>query len=104
LGIEAWNEIVKCNSFSSEISMNAITIDDAKHDLDAVVGKVITDSEPTFVSTGNGQGVVLVPVEEFNAWQETVYLLRSPANAEHLRRSIAEVEAGQVSVRELIDP
>jgi antitoxin YefM len=67
-------------------------LDEARHDLDAVVGKVITDAEPTLVSIGGGQGVVLVPLDKFNAWQETVYLLRSPANAEHLRRSIAEAE------------
>jgi antitoxin YefM len=83
--------------------MNAISLDEAKHDLDALVGKVLSSAEPTLVTTDGDQGVVLVPLDEFNAWQETVYLLNSPANAEHLRRSIAEAEAGQVSERELID-
>lgn len=84
--------------------MNAITLDDAKRDFDAVVGKVITDAEPTFISTGGGEGVVVLPRDEYDAWQETAYLLRNPANAEHLRRSIAEAEAGQVSEQELIVP
>jgi len=34
---------------------------------------------------------------------ETVHLLRSPANAEHLNRSIAQFKAGKTSKRELID-
>ena len=32
-----------------------------------------------------GQKAVLLSFEEFNAWQETLYLLSNPANAEHLR-------------------
>ena len=43
--------------------------------------------------------VVLVPLDEYNSWKETLYLLSNPANAEHLRRSIAEAEAGRDPVR-----
>jgi len=35
---------------------------------------------------------------------ETAYLLRSPANAEHLLRSIADAEAGRIETEELINP
>jgi len=45
------------------------------------------------VSNGN---VFMVPEAEYRSMQETAYLLRSPANARELRRSIAEAEAGQV--------
>jgi len=38
----------------------------------------------------------MVPEAEYRSMQETAYLLRSPANARELRRSIAEAEAGQV--------
>ena len=34
---------------------------------------------------------------------ETAYLLRSPANAERLLRSIADAEAGRTETQELID-
>ena len=37
-----------------------------------------------------------------NSLMETVHLLRSPANAEHLNRSIAQFKA-QTTQRELID-
>ncbi len=47
---------------------------------------------------------VLLSLDEFNSWQETLYLLSNPANAAHLRGSIAEAEAGQIVERELIDP
>ena len=40
---------------------------------------------------------------QFNGWMETMYLLRSPANAKHLAESIAQVEAGKVKDHPLID-
>jgi antitoxin YefM len=40
-----------------------------------------------------GGQVVLMPLEEFNSWKETLYLLASPANVALLRRSIAEAES-----------
>jgi antitoxin YefM len=43
-------------------------------------------------------------LEEAAADAETLYLLSNPANAEHLRRSIAEAKAGEVYERELLDP
>jgi hypothetical protein len=43
------------------------------------------------------------PLDEHNSWRETLYLLRSPANAEHLRRSIAEAQAGLAQERKLHD-
>jgi antitoxin YefM len=36
--------------------------------------------------------------------KETEYLLRNPSNAAALRRSIAELERGDVDERELVDP
>ncbi|MBM7439073.1 PHD/YefM family antitoxin component YafN of YafNO toxin-antitoxin module [Streptomyces sp. HB132] len=41
--------------------------------------------------------------EDFASWQETIYLMRSPANARRLLESIAEVEAGKTEYRELVD-
>lgn len=42
-------------------------------------------------------------LDDSNAWKETLYLLSNPANAEHLRRSIAEAQAGNVDEHELLD-
>jgi len=45
---------------------------------------------PTIICSDKGNKAVLMSLDEFNSWQETLYLLSSPANAEHLRKSIAE--------------
>jgi antitoxin YefM len=83
--------------------MNAITIDEAKQNLEQIVERVIADAEPAILTTDAGKQVVMMSSDEFNSWQETVYLLASPANAAHLRGSIAEVKAGKIVEKELID-
>ena len=84
--------------------MRAVTAAEAKHDLERLIEQVIVDSEPAILITEAGQQAVLLPLDDYNAWQETRYLLLNPANAEHLRRSIAEARAGAIEERELIDP
>jgi len=84
--------------------MTVITVNDAKRNLDALIAKVVSNAEPTIIITDTGQQIVLLPLAEFNAWQETAYLLSNPANAAHLRQSIAEAQLGKVIKRELIEP
>jgi antitoxin YefM len=81
--------------------MQTVSLDDAKHDLERVVARVLANAEPTIVNTPTGESVVAIPLDDFEAWQETNYLLRIPANAEHLRNSIAEVDAGKVQPHKL---
>lgn len=81
--------------------MQAVTLKDAKRNLLRLVEQVLNDSEPRIVVTDKGEQVVLMPLDEFSSWKETLYLLAGPANAAHLRRSIAEAESGQAEKREL---
>ena len=83
--------------------MTAMTLKEAKENLEQLVNQVIDDAEPAILCTDSGQQVVLLPLAEFNSWKETIYLLSNPANAAHLRRSIQEARAGQIQEKELID-
>jgi antitoxin YefM len=83
--------------------MNAVTLKEAKRNLEQLVEQVIADAEPTIVVTESGDQVVFLPLDEYNSWKETLYLLSTPANADHLRRSIAEAESGNVQERELFE-
>jgi antitoxin YefM len=78
-----------------EIVMNAITLNQAQRDLKGVIEKVLADTEPIIISTDEGESIVLLPLADYNAWQETLYLLSNPANAAHLRQSIAEANNNQ---------
>ena len=83
--------------------MNAVTIKEAKRILEQLVVQVIADAEATIIVTESGEQVVFLPLDEYNSWKETLYLLSNPANAEHLQRSIAEAQAGNVQERELLE-
>jgi antitoxin YefM len=83
--------------------MHNVSLDRAKTDLELVIANVLADAEPAIVSTPAGESVVLMPLSDYESWQETAYLLRSPANAARLRKSIAEVESGKVQARELME-
>ena len=83
--------------------MRAVTVAEARRNLDALVQRVMDDSEPAIVLTESGEQVVLMPLDDFNAWTETHYLLSSPANAAHLGKSIAEAESGRIDERDLQD-
>lgn len=82
--------------------MQAVTLKDAKKNLSRVVEQVLADAEPRILVTDKGEQVVLMPLDEFNSWKETLYLLGNPSNAAHLRRSIAEAASGQAKKRELV--
>ena len=83
--------------------MNAITLADAKENLEELIESVLADAEPAVLCTEKGEKVVLLPLDEFNSWKETIYLLGNPANAAHLRKSIAQAQAGEVEEKALAD-
>ena len=70
--------------------MQAILIRDAHANFRQLVDRVLADAEPHIVITESGQQVVVMPLDDFSAWQETSYLLSNPANAAHLRKSMQE--------------
>jgi antitoxin YefM len=53
--------------------MEAITSNQAKHQLDELIERVILNAEPTIVCNDQGKQAVLLSLDEFNAWQETLY-------------------------------
>ncbi len=83
--------------------MNAVTLADAKANLERLIEQVLADAEPAILCTEKGDKVVLVSLDEFNSWKETLYLLSNPANAAHLRQSIAEAGAGKLEEKTLVD-
>ncbi|MBC8160325.1 MAG: type II toxin-antitoxin system prevent-host-death family antitoxin [Roseiflexaceae bacterium] len=83
--------------------MNAMTAREAQQNLERLITRVVADAEPTIVVNETGDRVVLVPLDEYNSWKETLYLLAHPANAAHLHASISEAQLGQAREQELLD-
>jgi antitoxin YefM len=80
-----------------------IPVDEAKRNLERVIEQVMNDAEPTVVRTEGGDEVVLLSRDEFDSWNETVYLLSTPANAAHLRKSMEELNQGKIAEKDLIE-
>ena len=72
--------------------MEAITSNQAKQQLDKLIDRVILDAEPTILCNDQGKQAVLMSLDEFQSWQETLYLLSNPANREHLLESIKQAK------------
>jgi antitoxin YefM len=83
--------------------VDVMTTKQATQNLEQLVEHVILDVEPTILCNENGQKAVLMALDEFNAWQETFYLLSNPANAAHIFQSIKEIEAGDTFEKHIIE-
>ena len=62
--------------------MNTTTISSAKQNLESLIRQVENDAEPTLIFVDENHKAVLMSEREFNSWQETIYLLSNPANAD----------------------
>ena len=83
--------------------MNAISYTAARANLSNMMEKVCNDHAPVIITRKSEAPVVLMSLEDYEAIEETTYLLRSPVNARQLLESIAELEAGNGTERELIE-
>ena len=65
--------------------------------------RVCEDRAPLIVTRKASSSVVMISLDDYEALEETAYLLRSPNNARRLLASIADLEAGAGTVRELAE-
>lgn len=75
--------------------MQTITFSDARNQLKQVLDRVADDADYTIITRRDAEDAVVMSLDSFNGLIETVHLLRSPANAEHLARSVAQYRKGQ---------
>jgi antitoxin YefM len=83
--------------------VDAITYSAARANLADTMDRVCEDHEPIIITRNGQQAVVMVSLEDYNAMEETAYLLRSPRNAKRLVDAIAELEAGKGHERKLVE-
>jgi antitoxin YefM len=66
--------------------------------------EVCDNRAPLLVTRQNARSVVLMSEDDYEGLMETVHLLKSPANATRLLRSIKEADQGKLPARELVEP
>lgn len=75
--------------------MHAITYLAARGNLALVMDRVCEDHQPLIITRNGEQSVVMLSLEDYQALEETTYLLRSLANARRLLTAVVELSAGK---------
>ena len=81
--------------------MDTISYTAARANLATTMDRVCNDHEPLIITRSGEQAVVLLSLEDYNALEETAYLLRTPANARRLLSATAQLNAGKGTKRKL---
>ncbi|QQD25066.1 type II toxin-antitoxin system prevent-host-death family antitoxin [Venatoribacter cucullus] len=81
--------------------MDAISYTSARSNLAQMMQQVCDDHSPVIITRNKAPSVVMLSLEDYEALQETAYLLRAPKNARRLLASVAELESGKGTEREL---
>ena len=82
--------------------MEAISYSLTRQHLAEVMNKVSDDRAPILITRQKGRPVVMMSLEDYNALEETAYLLRSPKNAKRLMESIEKLMTQGGTSRKLL--
>ena len=83
--------------------MDAIPYSVARKNFAQTMERVCDEHEPLIITRKSSRSVVIMSLEDYNAIQETAYLLRSPANAENLRSSIKQYGEGKYQHKDIME-
>jgi antitoxin YefM len=83
--------------------MESISYTAARSNLAKTMEQVCDDHAPIAITRKGEGAVVMISMEDYQALEETAYLLRSPKNTRRLIESIADLEAGNGNERDLLE-
>jgi len=83
--------------------MESISYTSARSNLAKTMEQVCDDHSPIAITRKGEGAVVMMSMDDYQALEETAYLLRSPKNTRRLIESIGELEGGQGIEKELIE-
>ena len=83
--------------------MKVVNFSDARNNFKKVIDEVVENADYTIISRRNSEDAIVMSLNTFNSIMETFHLLKSPANTEHLSKSIKQYKQGKARGRELIN-
>ena len=83
--------------------MEVTTYTRVRQNLAKTMEKVCEDHSPVIVTRKKNDSVVIMSLEDYEALEETAYLLRSSKNTRRLIGSIAQLEEGKGTQRDLTE-
>lgn len=85
-------------------TMKTISYSELREKLKTEFDMVAEDHIPLIVKRKRGNDMVIMSLEDYNSYIETINLLSSSSNSEHLSRSLKQAEEGDtidVTLKEL---
>jgi len=82
--------------------MDVMTYTAVRANLAKTMEKVCDDHDSIIITRNKEQSVVLMSLEDYNALEETAYLLKSPNNARRLSESIEQLDSGKGTIRNIV--
>lgn len=83
--------------------MESISYTAARSNLAKTMEQVCDDHAPIAITRKGEGAVVMMSMADYQALEETAYLLRSPRNTRRLIEAVAELEGGKGHEKELIE-
>lgn len=82
--------------------MDAITYTQARKNFTCVMNQVCENHAPIIITRQSEKPVVIMSLEDYSSIEETLYLFRSPKNAQRLYKALGELKQGKYKSHELI--
>jgi antitoxin YefM len=83
--------------------MEVVNYTEFRKNLTKSLNKVNDDAEIVVVSRSKGKNVVVMALEEYNAIQETLHVVKSVSNRNRMDKAIEEMDKGQFEIHSLIE-
>jgi antitoxin YefM len=83
--------------------MDAATYTQVRKNFAAVMDRVCDDHAPLIITRQNERPVVMMSLEDYNAIEETLYLIKSPKNAARLAKALQDLEGKKMQKHELVE-
>lgn len=83
--------------------MQVVTFSEARNNLKTILNRVVEDADCTIITRRDAEDAVVMSLDYYNSLMETLHLLKTPANAAHLQKSIEQFRQGKTTPRELIN-
>ncbi len=83
--------------------MDSISYTSARSNLAKTMDQVCDDHAPVAITRKGQSAVVMISMDDYQALEETAYLLRSPKNTRRLIEAVAELEDDKGKEKELLE-
>ena len=83
--------------------MQIVNYSEARKNFKAVLDRVVNDQDCTVITRSGVEDAVIMSKSHYDSVMETLHIMRSPANAQHLMEAISRDKAGEFKEHDLLD-